>query len=186
MNVFNKIIVIVLLLVLLALSVLLALLPIETLRTLQSVSGRAVEWARSWQVNQPLLFALGRAALAVLGIVIVLPLLWQQIKPRRPKAVRVITEGGSQAAVTTDAVARRLTWHLDQLADVVSVEPIVTGGRGGVNVTLRVKTRPEIDVPMKTDEIVSVTKEVVTERMGLQLGKVQVSIDHAPYTEGVA
>jgi hypothetical protein len=55
-----------------------------------------------------------------------------------------------------------------------------------VNVRLKVQTRPEIDVPMKTDEIVAVTREVVTERMGLQLGKIQVSIDHAPYTEGVA
>ena len=39
---------------------------------------------------------------------------------------------------------------------------------------------------MKTDEIVGVAKEVVTERMGLRLGKIQVSIDHAPYTDGVA
>ena len=51
---------------------------------------------------------------------------------------------------------------------------------------LDVQTRPEIDVPMKTDEIVSVAKEVITERMGLQLGKIQVHIDHAPYTEGAA
>ena len=138
------------------------------------------------QSQQPLLYALGRVGLAVLGIVVVLPLLWQQVKPRRPKAVRVVTESGSQAAVTTDAVARRLAWHIDQLADVVSVEPTVTGGRGGVNVKLHVQTRPEIDVPMKTDEIVAVAREVVTERMGLQLGKIQVNIDHAPYTEGVA
>jgi hypothetical protein len=41
----------------------------------------------------------------------------------------------------------------------------------------------EIDVPMKTDEVVGVVKEVVTERMGLQLGKVQVRIKHAPYQE---
>jgi hypothetical protein len=37
---------------------------------------------------------------------------------------------------------------------------------------------------MKTDEVVGVVKEVVTERMGLQLGKVQVRIKHAPYQEG--
>ena len=34
------------------------------------------------------------------------------------------------------------------------------------------------------DEVVGVVKEVVTERMGLQLGKVQVRIKHAPYQEG--
>ena len=162
MNVFNKIIVILLLVVLLALSILLALSPVDTLRTLQTAMGNAAEWVRSFSLRQPVLYALGRVGLAVLGIVVVLPLLWQQIKPRRPKAVRVVTESGSQAAVTTDAVARRLAWHIDQLADVVSVEPTVTGGRKGVNVKLRVQTRPEIDVPMKTDEIVAVAREVVT------------------------
>jgi hypothetical protein len=185
-NVFNKIIVIVLLLVLLALSILLALAPVETLRSLQNAMGNAAQWVTAFQAQQPLLFSLARVGLAVFGLVIALPLLWQQIKPRRAKAVRVVTESGTQAAVTTDAVARRLAWHLDQLADVVNVQPVVSGGRNGVNIKLKVQTRPEIDVPMKTDEIVSVTKEVVTERMGLQLGKVQVDIDHAPYTEGVA
>ena len=62
----------------------------------------------------------------------------------------------------------------------------MTGSGKAVNVKLNVQTRPEIDVPMKTDEIVSVAKEVITERMGLQLGRIQVHIDHAPYTEGTA
>ena len=36
---------------------------------------------------------------------------------------------------------------------------------------------------MKTDEVVGVVKEVVTERMGLLLGKVRVQIKHAPYQD---
>jgi hypothetical protein len=185
-NVFNKLIVIILLLILLALSILLALMPVETLRSLQTAMGNAAQWVTSFQSRQPLIFSLGRVALAVFGILVALPLLWQEVKPRRPKAVRVITESGTQAAVTTDAVEQRLAWHIAQLADVVSVEPSVTGGRNGVGVRLKVQTGPEIDVPMKTDEIASVAKEVVTERMGLRLAKIQVSIDHAPYSEGVA
>jgi hypothetical protein len=185
-NVFNKMVVIILLLVLLALSLLLALAPVETLRALQAAMGNAAQWATSLQLRQPLLFSLGRVALAVLGILITVPLIWQEIRRRRPKAVRVITESGTQAVVTTDAVEQRLAWHISQLADVVAVEPSVSGGRNGVGVRLKVRTGPEIDVPMKTDEIASVAKEVVTERMGLRLSKVQVSIDHAPYAEGIA
>jgi hypothetical protein len=185
-NVVNKIIVIILLLILLALSILLALAPIETLRALQVAMGNAAEWATSFQLRQPLLFSLGRVALAVFGILITLPLLWQQIRRKRPRAVRVTTEGGTQAVVTTDAVEQRLAWHISQLADVVNVEPSVSGGRNGVGVRLKVRTGPEIDVPMKTDEIASVAREVVTDRMGLRLAKIQVSIDHAPYVEGVA
>jgi hypothetical protein len=186
MNTFNKLIVIILLLVLLVVSLLLALFPIQTLQSASAALLRAASWLQTLQANSPLLYALGRIGLAVLAIVIILPLLWQQIKRRRPRAVRVVTEGGSAASVTTDSVARRLAWHIDQLADVVSVEPYVWGGGKAVNVRLEVQTRPEIDVPMKTDEIVSVAKEVITERMGLQLGKVEVHIDHAPYTEGAA
>jgi len=34
---------------------------------------------------------------------------------------------------------------------------------------------------MKTEEVLQVTREVIVERMGLKLGKVQVKIKHAPY-----
>jgi hypothetical protein len=186
MNVFNKILVVILLLLLLALCLLLALFPQQTLQAVQQGIGNAAAWLSNLQTQRPWLFSLGQIALAVLSVVIIVPMLWQEVRIRRPRAVRVMTESGSQAAVTTDSVARRLTWHLDQLADVISVTPIVTGSGKVVNVKLNVQTRPEIDVPMKTDEIVSVAKEVITERMGLQLGKIQVHIEHAPYTEGVA
>lgn len=186
MNTFNKLIVIILLLLLLALSLLLALFPIPTLQATSTALQRAANGLQTFQSNQPFFFALGRVGLAVLGIVVILPLLWQQVKRRQPKAVRVVTESGSAASVTTDSVARRLQWHLDQLADVVGVEPHVSASGKAVNVRLDVRTRPEIDVPMKTDEIVSVAREVITERMGLELGKIQVHIDHAPYTEGAA
>jgi len=186
MNVFNKILVIILLLLLLALCLVLALFPLQTLQAVQQGAANSAAWLRNLQTQRAWLFSLGQIALAVLAVVVCIPLLWQEVRIRRPRAVRVNTEGGSEAAVTTDSVARRLTWHLDQLADVISVTPIVTGSGKAVNVKLNVQTRPEIDVPMKTDEIVSVAKEVITERMGLQLGKIQVHIDHAPYTEGTA
>ena len=50
---------------------------------------------------------------------------------------------------------------------------------------LDLETRPEVDVPMKTDEVVGVAREVITERMGLQLGRIDVRINHAPYEEGI-
>ena len=85
--------------------------------------------------------------------------------------------------MTTESVEKRLAWHIDQLSDVISVTPVVSAAGRAVNVVVNLETRPEIDVPMKTDEVVGVVREVVTERMGLQLGKVQVDIKHAPYRE---
>ena len=52
-----------------------------------------------------------------------------------------------------------------------------------VDIKLSVRTTPDIEVPMKTEEILAVTREVVEQRMGLRLGKVEVQIDHAPYAE---
>jgi len=56
-------------------------------------------------------------------------------------------------------------------------------GVGTVNATLDLETTPDIDVPMKTDEVIAVAREVVEEQMGLQLGKVYVRIRHAAYPE---
>ena len=50
-----------------------------------------------------------------------------------------------------------------------------------MDIDLLLETSPDIDVPMKTEEVLQVTREVVAERMGLKLGKVQVKIKHAPY-----
>jgi hypothetical protein len=37
---------------------------------------------------------------------------------------------------------------------------------------------------MKTDEVVAVTQDVLTEQMGLQVGKVTVHIRHGQYQDG--
>lgn len=183
-NIFNRIVVILLLFALLALIVLVAVFPLESV----TVAGNAVTAIGAFfqraQAEALWLFTIGRILAVLLAVLIFGVLLWGELKPRRPKAVRVHTESGSQATVTTDSVARRLAWHIDQLADVISVTPEVTATGRAVNVLLNLETRPEIDVPMKTDEVVAVAREVITERMGLQLGKIDVRIKHAPYQEG--
>ena len=186
MNVFNRIVVVILLLALLAGIVYLALQPAQAVQYTQTGLTSVGTFFDGAEKTARWLFVGGRILLGLLAVVLICWLLWKELKPRRPKAVKIHTEGGSDATITTESVSKRLAWHIDQLADVVNVEPHVSGSGKAVNVRLDVQTRPEIDVPMKTDEIVAVTKEVVTERMGLQLGKVQVHIDHAPYTDGIA
>ena len=46
---------------------------------------------------------------------------------------------------------------------------------------LDLQTAPEVDVPMKTEEVVAVAREVIESQMGLQLSKIQVNIEHVPY-----
>lgn len=185
MNIFNRILAILSLLVLLALVLVLAVFPLETLRAMQNGLSAAGAFLERAQTDALWLLTLARVALVVAALVICGLLLWGEVKPRRPKAVRIQTESGSKASVTTESVARRLAWHVDQLADVISVTPEVTAAGRAVNVVLNLETRPEIDVPMKTDEVVAVAREVIADRMGLQIGKIDVRIKHAPYQEGM-
>jgi len=183
MNAFNKSVVVVLLLALLAGIVYLAVMPAQAVRYTQNGVASAGTFLGNAERTSRWLFAGGRILVGLAAAALICWLLWKELKPRRPKAVKVHTEGNSNATVTTDSVAKRLAWHIDQLADVISVTPEVTASGRSVNVLVNLETRPEIDVPMKTDEVVGVVKEVVAERMGLQLGKVQVRIKHAPYQE---
>jgi hypothetical protein len=136
--------------------------------------------AIGWQ-NQFLLI-LGGAALAVLTFVLCGLLLWLELRRPYGKAVKVQKVSGGEAQVTTDSIARRLEYNIDQLADVISVKPKVLAKGKGVHVRLNVETGPEIDVPAKTEEISRVAREVIEERMGLKLaGKLEIGIKHVPY-----
>jgi hypothetical protein len=184
MNAFNRIEVILLLLLLLALAIALAIFPVETIQVAQRLLDRFETLLQAWDQSYHALYMVGRAALLVLALILFCGLMYAELRRRKPKAVRVHTEAGSYATVTTESVARRLVWHIDQLADVISVTPRVTARGKSVNVRLDLQTRPEVDVPMKTDEVVGVAREVITEQMGLQLGQIDVHINHAAYEEG--
>ena len=93
------------------------------------------------------------------------------------------TVKGSSVELDTESIARRLTWHLDQLADVITVFPDVKSRGNAVDIQLEVETAPDIDVPMKTDEVVESTRDIVEEDMGLRLGKLDVRMRHLPFED---
>lgn len=184
MNVFNRIVVVLVLLILLAALVALAIVPFIALNTLSGGVNGFYGFLTRMAESSNTLFVAARVALVLLAVLLIGLLLAFELRRSGPRTVRVHTEAGSQASVTTDSVAQRLQWHIDQLADVNSVTPTVRARGKAVDVRLDLETQPEVDVPMKTDEVIAVTREVITERMGLQLGKVNVRIRHAPYQEG--
>lgn len=183
MNIFNRVVTVLLLIVLLLVALVIAIFPLQSIdftqRALEGISAsfKTAESSYFW------LYTGIRIAVVVVALIIFLLLLWGEVWPRRPRAAQVRTESGSQATVTTDSVARRLAWHIDQLADVISVQPQVMAHGKSVDVLINLQTSPEIDVPMKTDEVVGLAREVITERMGMQLGKIEVHIEHAPYKD---
>jgi hypothetical protein len=181
MNVFNRLVVIVLLVVsMIVLPVVLVLVPARP-DIVTIIGEQALGRLRAMGGGLQIRFVIAGALSAVLIFVVCGLLLWLELRRPHGKAVRV-QKVGDEAKVTTDSIARRLEYNVDQLAEVISVKPKITARGKGVHVRLNVETGPEIDVPAKTEEISKVAREVVEERMGLKLaGKLEIHIKHAPY-----
>lgn len=182
MNVFNRLVVIVLLVVsMIVLPVVLVLVPARA-DIVTIIGQQALSRLKAIGEQNQLLFILGGTLLAVLTFVVCGLLLWLELRRPYGKVVRVQKVSGDEAKVTTDSIARRLEYNIDQLAEVISVKPKVMARGKGVQIRLDVETSPEVDVPAKTEEISKVTREVIEERMGLKLsGKLEINIKHAPY-----
>jgi len=182
MNIFNRLVVIVLLVVsMIVLPMVLVLVPARP--DIVAIMGQqALIRLTAIGGQNRIPFILGGASLAVLTFVACGLLLWLELRRPHGKAVRVQKVSGGEAKVTTDSIARRLAYNIDQLAEVISAKPKITAKGKGVHVRLNVETGPEIDVPAKTEEISRVAREVIEERMGLKLaGRLEINIKHAPY-----
>jgi hypothetical protein len=91
--------------------------------------------------------------------------------------VQQVKEG--QVDITADAITSRLEHDVLQVADVTRVHPHVVATRKGlVDLFLELETTPEVNVPQKTQEVIAVARRVMEEQLGLELGKVQVQVDH--------
>lgn len=182
MNVFNRLIVILLLMLLIFVTAVVAIVPLQILGptsgTLAWLHQEAGNYINS---GDRLLFAGARVLVGGAIIFICLIGLWLELRRPRKKTIRVQKLAGGDAHITVDSIEQRLAYNIDQLPDVVKVTSHITGRTRGVDIDLMLETSPDIDVPMKTEEVLELTREIVGERMGLKLGKVQIKIKHAPY-----
>lgn len=182
MNQLNRVIAILVFLLLLVACVGVGLFPLEAVQWLQVQLGSAANALARFQALDSTNFTLARVAVIVAALLLFLPLLMSEFGRKGESVVRLRTATGD-AHVTSDSVARRLAWHLDQLADVISVTPAVRSRGELVDISLDLETSPEIDVPMKTEEVMMATREVVEDHMGLKVGRLNVRIRHTDYPE---
>jgi hypothetical protein len=181
-NVINRLLIIILLLVIILLAVVVVIAPRQSVQVGQQGLENAGAWIDLWQSPRywPL-FASGRVIIGGALVLLCLLILWLELRQPRKKTIQVQQVAGGEASIAVDSIAQRLAYNIDQLPDVIKVQPSITGRSKGVDVELVLETSPDVDVPMKTDEVLQVTREVVEDRMGLKLGKVEVKIKHAPY-----
>jgi hypothetical protein len=182
MNVFNRLVVILLLLLIIVATVLIVILPQDSFRLVAAT----FDWLRQSSADyvnssDRLIFAGGRVIVGGVVVLSCLILIWLELRRPRKRTIRTQKLSGGEAHITVESIEQRLAYNIDQLPDVVKVSPRIDGRARGVDVDLVLETSPDIDVPMKTEEVIEVTREIIVERMGLKLGKVQVKIKHAPY-----
>jgi len=180
MNVFNRVVTTILWLALAAAVSVAAVIPLGTVAWLQAQLGRADVLLSEWKAANPTNFLIGQVAVAITAVLLFGFLAVLEVWTARRRGVRIRTAQGGSAELDPNSVSRRLSWRLDQLAEIVTVAPTVKAKGGAVDIKLEIETAPDVDVPMKTDEVVEVTREIIEEDMGLKLGKLDVRMRYAP------
>lgn len=181
MNLFNRIVAILLWLTLMGICLVAAIVPLQVVDWLQGQLNAAVAWLHALQAESPAYLIVGQAAFGIGALLIFGTLIFFEVMTGRRRGVRIRTAEGGSAELDTNSVARRLQWHLDQLAEVITVVPAVRSRGGSVDIRLEIETAPDIDIPMKTDEVVEVTRDIIEQDMGLRLGKLDVHVRCAPF-----
>lgn len=181
MNVVNRILVILLVLAVLVLTVVIAIDPDWSFTVASNVLEWLADGADDYQQSDFWLYITLRVVIGGAVVAVCLLLLWLEVRRPRKKTILAQKLAGGESHIAVDSIAQRLAYNIDQLPDVVTVTPRVTGRSRGVDVTLLLETTPDIDVPMKTEEVMEVAREVIAERVGLKVGKVTINIKHAPF-----
>ncbi len=180
MNTFNRIVAILLWIVLVAAVGVVAVAPTGTIVFLQNSLTQGANWVVAQRAANAGNFLIGQVAVGVIALLLFGLLIGLEIWSGQRRGVRIRTAQGGQAELDTSSIGRRLSWQLDQLAEVISVVPIVKSKGGSVDIKLEIEAAPDIDVPMKTDEVVEVTRDLIEQDMGLKLGRLDVHMRYAP------
>ena len=181
MIIFNRAVAIFVWLLLLALFGLGALAPFNTINQFHGLLTTFAEYLRQQQAANPANFVIGQATVGIVALLLFGGLTALEIWSGRRRGVRIRTAEGGSAEMDTTSISRRLEWQLDQVAEIIAVVPSVKSKRGSVDIKLEIEAAPDIDVPMKTDEVVEVTRDIIEQDMGLRLGKLDVHMRYAPY-----
>lgn len=178
MNAFNRLVVILLILGLMISLTIFLVVPIPILEFLRNGADNLAQTLS------------GYGALLVLAVGVVLAviidafgtfLLFLEVRRPRVRAIKVQKVTGGDAVVSVASISKRLSYHIDQLADVVSCRPRISARGGGIDIDLEVEISPEIDIPMKDEEIRQVATQVVEEQMGLKMRRIRPSFRDGPY-----
>lgn len=182
MNTFNRLAMIIVLLstvLAIGLAILLLLLAPQLLGPIFSNIGTRLLLGRG---DQRLLEL--QLELTVIGLVVFVPaviLLWLEVRRTTRDTIRISKISGSEAHLSTQAVAQSLIYYVDALQGVVRVRPRLAADANAISVRLDVETTPDVDVRAKTEEITRTARGVIEEKLGLRLKRLNIHIHHSTF-----
>lgn len=184
MNIFNRIVMIILIPILVLVVTLVLAMP---LNVWTEISRFFAQWAPSQEamdLNNNLLVRIALLGVAAIFDLSMLLLFLYEIRRTPQRMIRVRRAAGGEVRLPVDTIAQRLAYHIDQIADVIEVQPRVGEKRGGVTLHLLVSTAPDVDVPAKADEILATAQLIVREKLGLTLASdPKIELRVAPYPQ---
>lgn len=180
MSILNRIVAAIFWLLLLVGTAIFAVAPFRAVVALQSRLTLLEMQLVQWQTDNATNFIIGQATIGIAAVVVFGLLFWLTAIWGYRRGVRIRTVEGGSAELDTNSIGRRLEWELEQVAEVNNVVPIVKARGGAVDVRLEIEVSPDVDIPMKTDEVLIMTRNVIEEEIGLHLGKLDVHLRCAP------
>jgi len=176
MDIFNRIVVVLGLLLVAAVLILGMLQPLYVVDVLQATT----DGLKDVMYSNYFLYL----GVIVVSLLIIVVFLWLELRRRTRKTVKVHQVSSGDVQLSVASVGQSLEYYVTSLEGVIRVKPKIKSKGKAVDVTLNVETRPDVDVPSKTDEICRVARDVVEGKLGLTLRKVHAKIKHAPYARG--
>lgn len=178
MSTINRVVIVVALLALMALLTAVCVLPHIILT---NVGQGLVDLGRYFNSVQPVWRLVLGLLLALFLNVIILFLIFLEVRPAHRRFIRVQQVTGGMATISTDSITQQVTYQLDPIPGVLKVSPRINAKGDKVRAIVDVEVAAGSDVPALAMELMQAVNTVLADSLGLQVyGQPEVRIKVAP------
>lgn len=176
MNLINRLLIVLELIVLIVLSPILIVLLLISRPTLQRVVEPTLQTLSAQTANPAQVICVGILTLLFAFAILLILLEYPRSTSRR---LRIQSVQGAEVLMTSDAITQQLEYALDALTGVIKVraQVVAAGKNQGVDVFIELWTTADTDVKGKTEEAAGVSRQVIEDKLGLKVGRVQIKLD---------
>lgn len=178
MNTINRVVLVVALLCLMALLTIISVFPHFIF---VNIGRWMVDVGTYFNSVQPVWRLILGLLLALILNIIVLFLIYLEVRPGGRRFIRVQQVTGGMATISTESIMQQLAYKLDSIPGVLKVSPRVNAKGDKVQAVVNVEVAAGSDVPDLATELMEAVKTVLADSLGLQVyGQPEVRIKVAP------